>query len=242
MIDSGAEIGENTSMDVDEAIESRRSVRGFTQEPVARSTIEHILRVARRAPSGTNMQPWRVYVVTGTAKEAITREVMAMHEGPPELREPEYKYYPDVFYEPYKSRRRKIGWDMYSLVGIERGEHKKMHAQAGENFRFFGAPVGLFFFVDKALELGSWIDCGMFIQNVMLAARGQGLHTCSQAAWPPFHKAVRKLLGVDEDKVLICGMAIGHEDTAAPINRLRTEREEVTAFTTFLGFEPESGA
>ena len=227
-------------MHVDEAIESRRSVRGFTPEPVARETVEHILRVARRAPSGTNMQPWHVYVVTGAVKEAITRDVLAMHNGPRELQEPEYKYYPEVFYEPYKSRRRKIGWDMYGLLGIERGEHEKMHAQAGENFRFFGAPVGLFFFVEKALELGSWLDCAMFIQNVMLSARGQGLHTCSQAAWPPFHKAVRRHLKVGDDKVLLCGMAIGHEDPDAPINRLRTEREDVASFTSFLGFAPSA--
>ncbi len=225
-------------MHVDEAIESRRSVRGFTDEPVPRETIEHVLRVAARAPSGTNMQPWHVYVVTGEKKAAITRDVLAMHNGPRELQEPEYLYYPKVFFEPYKSRRRKIGWDMYSLLGIERGEHEKMHAQAGENFRFFGAPVGLFFFVEKALELGSWLDCAMFIQNVMLSARGQGLHTCSQAAWPPFHKAVKSQLGLGDDLVLLCGMAIGHEDPAASINRLRTEREPVHAFTTFLGFAP----
>ncbi len=229
-------------MHVDEAIESRRSVRGFTAEPVPRETIEHILRVAARAPSGTNMQPWHVFVVTGEKKAAITRDVLAMHNGPRELQEPEYLYYPKVFFEPYKSRRRKIGWDMYSLLGIERGEHEKMHAQAGENFRFFGAPVGLFFFVEKALELGSWLDCAMFIQNVMLSARGQGLHTCSQAAWPPFHKAVKRQLDLDDHMVLLCGMAIGHEDQGAPVNRLRTEREPVEAFATFLGFAPDGDA
>ena len=229
-------------MHVDEAIQSRRSVRAFTAKPVPHATIEHILRVARRAPSGTNMQPWHVYVVTGEKKAAITRDVLALHNAPRELQrlqEPEYKYYPDVFYEPYKSRRRKIGWDLYGLLGIERGEHAKMHAQAGENFRFFGAPVGLFFFVEKALELGSWLDCAMFIQNVMLSARGQGLHTCSQAAWPAIHSAVKKQLGLGHDMVLLCGMALGYEDAEAPINRLRTEREAVEAFTTFLGFDTQ---
>ncbi len=228
-------------MHVDEAIESRRSVRGFRSEPIPRRTIEYILRVARRAPSGTNMQPWHVYVVSGEKKAAITREVLAAHNGPRERQEPEYKYYPDVFYEPYKSRRRKIGWDMYKLLGIERGQHEKMHARAGENFRFFGAPVGLFFFVEKALELGSWLDCAMFIQNVMLSARGQGLHTCSQAAWPPFHKVVKEQLGLDDEMVLLCGMAIGYEDEEASVNQLRTEREDVESFTTFLGFEPGRG-
>ena len=221
-------------MHVDQAIESRRSVRAFTSEPVPRETIEHVLRVARRAPSGTNMQPWTVFVVEGAVKEAITRDALALHAGPPENREPEYHYYPRTWVEPYKSRRRKIGWDMYSLVGIEKGDREKMHAQEAENYRFFGAPVAMFVFVDKTLELGSWIDCGMFIQNVMLSARGQGLHSCSQAAWPPFHKAVRKHLPVSDDQVLICGIAIGHEDTEASINRLRTEREPLENFVTFL--------
>jgi nitroreductase len=187
-------------MHVDEAIVTRRSVRGFTDQPVPRSTIEHLLRVARRAPSGTNMQPWHVSVVTGETKQAITQDALTLHNGPAELLDPEYKYYPDIFYEPYKSRRRKIGLDTYGLVGIEKGQTEKMHAQAAQNLHFFGAPVGLFFFVDRALELGSWIDYGMFIQNVMLSARGQGLHTCPQAAWPPYHQAVRKHLQVEDEQ------------------------------------------
>lgn len=225
-------------MDVDEAITSRRSVRAFTSEPVPRAVVEHILRVASRAPSGTNMQPWKVFVVTGAIKDAITRDALALHDGDPKLREPEYEYYPAEFYEPYKSRRREIGWAMYGLLGIERGDREKMHAQAGENFRFFGAPVGMFFFIDKALELGSWIDYGMFLQNITLAARGQGLHTCAQAAWPPFHKAVRRHLEVGPEQVLVCGMGLGHEDREASINRLRTKREDVSGFAVFLGEDP----
>ncbi len=224
-------------MDTDHAIATRRSVRAFLDRPVPRETLAHILRIASRAPSGTNMQPWRVFVVRGDTKDAITRDALELHRGGPETREPEYPYYPDEFPPAYKERRRKVGWAMYGLLGIERGQHDKMHAQHAENFRFFGAPVGLFFFIDRALELGSWIDHGMFLQNVMTAARGQGLHTCPQAAWPPFHKAVRKHLPVTDDEVLVCGMAIGWEDETAPINALRTERRPVEEFATFFDFD-----
>lgn len=224
-------------MEVDEALETRRSVRGFQDRPVPRATVEHILRVASRAPSGTNMQPWRVFVVAGESKAAITRDALALHGGGPELREPEYSYYPDAFPPEYQARRREVGWAMYGLVGIERGESEKMHRQHADNFRFFGAPIGLFFFIDRVLEIGSWLDHGMFVQNVMTAARGQGLHTCPQAAWPPFHKAVRPHLPVTKDEVLVCGMAMGWEDETAPINALRTPRRPVEDFTTFIDFD-----
>jgi nitroreductase len=221
-------------MQVDEAIVSRRSVRAFLPDPVPQETIEHILKVAARAPSGTNTQPWWVQIVTGEVKEAITKSALELFDAGEA--EEVYKYYPDRFPEPYISRRRKVGWDMYALVGIERGESEKMHVQHGLNYRFFGAPVGLFFFIDKALEIGSWLDYGMFLQNVMTAARGQGLHTCPQAAWPRYHKAVRKHLDVDDSMALVAGMSMGYEDTSAPINALRTEREPVETFARFVGF------
>jgi nitroreductase len=224
-------------LEVDEALETRRSVRGFQSRPVSRATLEHILRVACRAPSGTNMQPWRVFAVAGETKAAITRDALALHDGGSELREPEYPYYPEEFPPEYKARRREVGWAMYGLIGIGRGDHEKMHRQHAENFRFFGAPVGLFFFVDRALEIGSWLDHGMFVQSVMIAARAQGLHTCPQAAWPPFHKAVRRHLPVGDDEVLVCGMAIGWEDEDAPINGLRTKRRPVEEFATFVDFD-----
>ena len=220
-------------MDADEAITSRRSVRAFLPDPVSRQTIEHILEVAARAPSGTNMQPWWVQVVAGAVKDANTADTLALFDAGEA--ESVYKYYPDKFPEPYLSRRRKVGWDMYGAVGIERGENEKMHHQHGLNYRFFDAPVGLFFFLDERLEIGSWIDYGMFMQNVMTAARAQGLHSCPQAAWPRYHKAVRKHLDVGDGMILIAGMSIGHEDTSAPINALRTEREPVAGFTTFNG-------
>lgn len=220
-------------MDVDEAITSRRSVRAFLPDPVPRQTIEHILEVAARAPSGTNMQPWWVQVVGGEVKDAITADTMKLFDAGEG--DNVYKYYPAKFPEPYLSRRRKVGWDMYATIGIERGENDKMHHQHGLNYRFFEAPVGLFFFIDKVMEIGSWLDYGMFLQNVMTAARGQGLHTCPQAAWPRYHQAVRKHLEISDDMVLVAGMSLGYEDTSAPINRLRTEREPLEGFATFNG-------
>jgi nitroreductase len=220
-------------MHVDEAITSRRSVRAFLPDPVPQETIAHILEVAKRAPSGTNTQPWWVQVVAGETKQAITDDALKLFD----IGEAEdvYKYYPDRFPEPYISRRRKVGWDMYALLGIERGENEKMHHQHGLNYSFFDAPVGLFFFIDKELEIGSWLDYGMFMQNVMVSARGQGLHTCPQAAWPRYHKAVRKHLNIGDNMVLVAGMSIGYEDTSAPINALETERETLEGFVTFNG-------
>lgn len=222
-------------MNVDEAILTRRSVRAFLPTPVPQRTVLDILDVAARAPSGTNMQPWRVYAVAGRVRDAIVADALALHDrgGEPA----EYKYYPDKLFEPFIGRRRKVGWDLYGLLGIGKGDREKTHRQHGENYRFFGAPVGLFFFVHRELEIGSWLDYGMFIENVMVAARGRGLHTCPQVAWTRVHSAVRPHVGAPDDHALICGMSLGYEDEAATVNGLRTEREPATAFTISLGFE-----
>lgn len=206
-----------------EAITSRRSVRGYTDQSVPMSTIDHILEASARAPSGTNMQPWQVTVVTGAAKARITDGVMAARRSG-EVHKAEYQYYPKMFPEPYITRRRKVGWDMYGLVDIKKGDTERMTAQHDQNFTFFEAPVGLFFTIHKSLEIGSWLDYGMFIQNVMTAARVEGLHTCAQAAWADFHQIIRRELGMPEDQTVVCGMALGYEDTTAPINALRTVR------------------
>ena len=219
----------------DAALTSRRSVRGFLPTPVPRATIEHLLEVASRAPSGTNMQPWRVYVVTGTAKEALTAAILAARGGPDDNQTREYKYYPDKFFEPYLARRRKVGWDLYGLLGISRGETERMRRQHSRNFEFFGAPVGLIFTIDERLEIGSWLDYGMFIQSVSIAARAQGLHSCPQAAFCSYHAIIRDQLGVPEGETVVCGMSIGYLDPDLPENRLRTERATVGEFATFLG-------
>lgn len=217
------------------AITGRRSVRAFLPDPVPRAVIERILDIAARAPSGTNMQPWRAYALAGEEKEKLSRAVLAAHDsGPPGGAE--YRYYPPEFFEPYLSRRRKVGWDMYALLGIARGETEKMHAQHGRNYLFFDAPVGIVFTIDRRLEIGSWLDYGMFLQNLMIAARAFGLETCPQAAFAPHQAVVREALGIPDNEIVVCGVAIGREDKSAPVNRLETEREPAAGFTDFRGF------
>jgi LAO/AO transport system ATPase len=220
---------------VDRAITTRRSVRAFLPRPVPRATIEEILAVASRAPSGTNTQPWKVYVLAGEAKDRLSRAVAAAYDaGAPQ---PEFHYYPTKWFEPYLARRRKIGWDLYGLLGIARGEKAKMHAQHRRNYLFFDAPVGLIFTIERDLELGSWLDYGMFLQNVMVAARARGLDTCPQASWMEFPRTVADELALPENEQVVCGMSIGYADPDAPENRLVTEREPVAGFARFAGFE-----
>ena len=220
---------------VEDAITSRRSIRRFLPDPVSRETVERLLAVASRAPSGTNIQPGRVYVVAGQAKEKRSAAILEAHDAGGG-NEREYNYYPLEFTEPYLSRRRKIGWDLYGLLGIEKGDKEKMHAQHGRNFVFFDAPVGMFFTIDRMLEIGSWLDFGMFLENIMIAARGKGLHTCPQAAFAKYHKIIREKLDIPDDEIVICGMSLGYADHAAPENALVTEREPVENFTRFIDF------
>jgi nitroreductase len=223
----------DASNPVDDAIASRRSVRAFLPTPVPRRTVEEILAVSSRAPSGTNMQPWKVHVVTGAAKDrlaAAVRSAFLDHRGG---HEQEYKYYPDRFPEPYLTRRRKVGWDLYGLLGIEKGDTGRMRQQHARNHIFFDAPVGMIFTIDRALEIGSWLDYGMFLENIMVAARGRGLDTCPQAAFAPFHKVIRAELGIPESEIVICGMSLGYGDPDAPENGLVTERAPIGEFATF---------
>ena len=218
------------------AILSRRAVRGFLPTPIDRATVEHLLNVAARAPSGTNMQPWRAIALAGTPlndfREALAAEFLAGKATTAR----DYRYYPDPFFEPYQSRRRKIGWDLYAHLGIARGETDKMKAQAAHNLRFFGAPVGVICVIDRKLEIGSWIDYGMFLQNIAIAARARGLDTCHMAIFAQFGENIRRLLNLPESDVVVCGVALGHEDPDCPANRLRTERVPATGFTDFKGF------
>jgi nitroreductase len=221
---------------VDAAITSRRSVRAFLPEPVPRRVIEEILRVASRAPSGTNTQPWKVYVLTGASKATLTQKIMAAYDDPAvaATHEEEYAYYPREWVSPYIDRRRKIGWDLYGLLGIAKGDKAGMHAQHGRNYRFFDAPVGLMFTIDRVMEQGSWLDYGMFLQSIMIAARARGLDTCPQAAFTQFHRLILEHLGAPASEMLVCGMSLGHADPDAVENRLATERAAVESFTTFL--------
>lgn len=224
------------------AIETRRSVRGFLPRAVPRETLERILLAARYAPSGTNTQPWEVHVVQGAVRERICSAVQARRRAEPGLERNdaphmEYFYYPRRFEDPWLARRRTLGWALYGAAGIAKGDRAASWAWTARNYDFFGAPTGLFFFVDKRLETGSWLDVAMFIQNVMIAARGLGLDSCAQAAWCWFHDIVRAELGVGEGKALVAGMALGWEDPAEPANALRAEREPLEAFTTWHGFQ-----
>lgn len=222
----------SSSMPVLDAIAGRKSVRGFLPDPVPRETVRAILDAAARAPSGTNTQPWKVYVVEGAAKDRVTDAVTAASDAGETS--PSYQYSPAKWPEPYLSRRRKLGFGLYDLLGIAKDDMEGRKRQHHENYRFFGAPVGLFFTVDQKLEKGSWIDVGMFLSHVMLAARGHGLETCPQAAWVPYAGAVFEALGLPDDEVLICGMSMGHSDWEARANALVSERAPAEEFTTFL--------
>ncbi|MBB1630087.1 nitroreductase [Cupriavidus sp. UME77] len=221
---------------IDQAIITRRSVRAFLDTPVPRDVVNEILAVASRAPSGTNAQPWRVYVLTGDAKVKLSADVLAAYDDPQrdsKYRE-EYPYYPREWVAPYIDRRRKVGWDLYSLLQISREDKARMHAQHSRNFTFFGAPVGMIFTIDRILELGSWLDYGMFLQSIMVAARARGLDTCPQAAFTQFHAVIGNHLRLPADEMVVCGMALGHADPAAIENTLSTEREPVSGFARFL--------
>jgi nitroreductase len=221
---------------VDEAITSRRSIRAFLPTPVPQETIADILRVAARAPSGTNTQPWLVRVVTGSVRQRVVDAVLTTFNDPAALAQhkEEYAYYPTQWASPYIDRRRKVGWDLYSLLGLTKDNKAGMHAQHGRNFQFFDAPVGLFFSIDRIMAQGSWLDYGMFLQNIMVAARARGLDTCPQAAWTQFHKIIAKELQFTENEMLVCGMALGYADHGKIENTLLTERADVGQFAQFL--------
>ena len=219
-------------MDVLEAMRGRKSTRAYLDQPVTRATIESILDAARWAPSGVNCQPWQVAVVTGTIKTRISEALLAARKArQPE--NPDYAYYPSDWQEPYKSRRKATGLALYRALNIGKDDaFARLKAWNG-NYHFFGAPAGLLFFVDRALSQGAWVDMGMFIENVMLAARAHGLETCPQASLAEYPDIVRGILAVPATRALVCGMALGYADAGAPVNSYRTEREPVSAFTTW---------
>jgi nitroreductase len=215
-----------------EAITSRHSVRAYLDRKVPRETIEEILRVASQAPSGSNIQPWRVHVLTGAALDRLRGAMKAAFlAGAPHERA--YKYYTEPVFEPYLARQRACGWGLYGTLGIGRGDRDKSRAYRATNYEFFGAPVGMVFTIDRRLELGSWLDYGMFLQSIMVAARGVGLHSCAEASIAEFHTIIREQLAVPEGEMVICGIALGYADPDAIINGFRTARETVESFTSF---------
>ncbi len=234
---SGADLHVAT---VDTAITSRMSARAFTQQAVSQQTLHDILQVASRAPSGTNTQPWKVYVLQGPSRDTLVAKVCAAHDAlraDPTLAaqyQEEYDYYPEKWVSPYIDRRRENGWGLYNLLGIGKGDKDKMHAQHQRNYRFFDAPVGLMFTIDRVMGRGSLLDYGMFLQNIMVAARARGLHTCPQAAWNGYASIIMPHLGAGADEMLVCGMSLGYADEAEPVNSFHTPRVAVSEFTHFL--------
>ena len=230
----------NPTQAVDHAITTRMSARAFLPQAVAPQMLADILEVARRAPSGTNTQPWKVYVLLGKSRDQLVDKVCAAHDAVranPELAQQyreTYDYYPTEWVSPYIDRRRENGWSLYGLLGIGKADKDKMHLQHQRNYRFFDAPVGLMFTVDRILGRGSLLDYGMFIQNIMIAARARGLHTCPQAAWNGYSSIVLPHIGAADQEMLVCGMALGWADETEIVNTLVTPRETVEHFTTWL--------
>ncbi len=225
---------------VDHAITSRMSARAFTQQEVSRELITEILQVASRAPSGTNTQPWKVYVLQGATRDSLVNKVCAAHEamrGNPDVAKQyteQYDYYPAQWVSPYIDRRRENGWSLYGLLGIGKADKDRMHEQQQRNFKFFDAPVGLMFTIDPIMGRGSLFDYGMFVQNIMLAARARGLHTCPQAAWNGFHSIILPHIGAGEGEMMVCGMALGYADASDKVNTLVTPRVPVDEFTHWV--------
>ncbi len=225
---------------VDAAITSRMAVRAFTQQAVAREDIEALLQVASRAASGTNTQPWKVYVLQGASRDTLVAKVCSAHDAVrarPELAQQyreAYDYYPEKWVSPYIDRRRENGWGLYGLLGIGKADKDKMHAQHQRNYRFFDAPVGMFFTLDRVLGRGSLVDYGIFLQSIMVAARGRGLSTCPQAAWNGFSSIILPHMGAGPDEMLVCGMSLGHADESHIVNSFHTPRVPVSDFTKWL--------
>ena len=220
-------------MNIIQALENRKSTRAFLSKNVSREQITRILKAAGHAPSGTNAQPWEVAVVTGKTRKDLTTALVEKFETDG-LGEMDYNYYPAKWKEPFKRRRVTCGAALYSALKIERRDKAKRLEQWVANYRGFDAPVLFFFFLDNIMEKGSFLDYGMFIQSVMLAAVEEGLATCAQAALGQHPDLIKTKLGYGPDYTLLCGMALGYEDTEAPQNNYRTSREEVEVFTQFF--------
>jgi nitroreductase len=222
-------------MDVDSALTSRRSVRAFLPTPVSDETVQTLLTVASRAASGTNTQPWLVHVVTGEAKTRLSDAILAVFNDPVALaeHESEFSIYPSAWISPYIDRRRKVGWDLYGLLGIGKGDRELTHRQHARNFKFFDAPVGMIFTIDRSFGYAAWVDYGMFIGNLMTAARARGLHTCPQFAFAQFQKVIAPCLGLPPAQQVLCGLSLGYEDTSAIENTLRTERAPLSDWAQF---------
>jgi nitroreductase len=227
-------------MDVRDAVASRYSCRAFLPTPVPLATVREILERAARAPSGGNLQPWRVHALAGAVLEDLKARIRPHAPGNPRGEGAEYQVYPSPLKEPYNSRRFQVGADLYRAIGIPREDRPARYRQYARNFEFFGAPVGLLFTIDRSMGPPQWSDLGMHIQTVMLLARAYGLDTCSIEAWTHWHKTASAFLALPTEEMVFCGMALGHGDPAAPINSWRSAREGLDGFAVFSGFPEEA--
>ena len=221
---------------VSEAIDTRLTCRAFTNELPNRNIITSIIERAKRAPSGGNLQPWRMWVVSGQPLEEFKKDIAEKIKDNPMGEGTEYNIYPPNLKEPYESRRREVGRSMYEVLNIPKEDKAGRMKQFMRNFEFFGAPIALFFAIDREMQEGQWSDLGMFIQSIMLLAREEGLHTAPQEAWAIWYKSVNKFLDIPEELMLFCGMGIGFADENDPINTFRSKREDIDDFADFIGF------
>lgn len=226
----------NNQQTVDEVITQRHSVRAFLPRPVPRSTLEELLTVASHAPSSANIQPWKVYVVTGSAQAKLKTELynVFINSEQNQKHTAELKYYPEEWVSPYKDRRTELGIHLYKTLGIEKNNRLAMQQQQARNMLFFDAPVTLIFTIDKCLEDGSLVDCGMFIQSVMLAAQARGLGTCAQASVNQFHQIIKSQLNIPDSEKLLCGLSLGFEDITHKVNTVRSTRAPLEVFAKFI--------
>jgi len=219
---------------VADAVAARFSARAFLDRPVPAEQIRRILERARQAPSGGNLQPWHVYVVGGQKLQQLIGRVHEAAADHPRGEPPEYNVYPSDLQEPYRSRRFRCGEDLYAALGIPREDKAARLRQFAKNLQGFGAPMVLFFSIDRAMGRNQWAHLGMFMQTIMLLAVEEGLHSCPQEAWSAFHSTVAGFIGMPEEQLFYCGMAIGHADLEHPVNRWRTERAPLEEIARFL--------
>lgn len=221
-------------MTASEAIKARISTRAFLEKPVPEEALREILETARFSPSGGNLQPWKVHVLSGSARDRLVSAVTKAIAENPFANESELAVYPEKLWEPYRTRRYEVGEAMYELLGVPRDDKPARLQWLAKNFTFFGAPVGLFFSLDRRFDKGQWAHLGMFMQSIALVAHDHGLATCMQEAWQTRAKTVSDFLDLSEDEQLYCGMAVGYADPNAPVNSLRSKRDELDDFAVFM--------
>lgn len=220
-------------MQVAEAVARRRSVRAFTSEPVSPEIVRQVVEQAARAPSGGNLQPWRIHVLLGAAMQRFRAVVAQRLQQQPQPDPPDYPVYPPSLHEPYRSQRFEVGEALYALLGIAREDKPARLRQFGRNYDFFGAPVGLFCFIDRRMGPGQWSDLGMYLQTLMLLLQERGVDSCAQEAWSSYHRTVSEFVAAPAEHMLFCGMSIGYADPAAPENRLQSTRAPLSTFASF---------